>query len=65
MQSVTMRILHIIPSISSLRGGPSQAVLEMVKVLQKCGVNAEILTTNDDGYSLLDVPHQHNKLLHI
>jgi glycosyltransferase involved in cell wall biosynthesis len=56
MQSVTMRILHIIPSISSLRGGPSQAVLEMVKALQKCGVNAEILTTNDDGYSLLDVP---------
>jgi glycosyltransferase involved in cell wall biosynthesis len=51
-----MKILHIIPSISSLRGGPSQAVLEMVKALQECGVNAEILTTNDDGNNLLDIP---------
>jgi len=51
-----VKILHIIPSISFLRGGPSQAVLKMVKALQECGVNVEILTTNDDGDSLLDVP---------
>ena len=44
-----VRVLHIIPSISPLRGGPSQAVLSMVAALLQQGVNASILTTNVDG----------------
>lgn len=44
-----MRILHIIPSISGLRGGPSAAVLDMVAALRGQGVDACILTTNDHG----------------
>lgn len=44
-----MRVLHVIPSISLLRGGPSVAVLEMVGALRERGVEASILTTNDDG----------------
>lgn len=44
-----MRILHIIPSISPRRGGPSQAVLAMVAAQRKLGLEAAILTTNDDG----------------
>ena len=44
-----MKILHVIPSISPLRGGPSAAVLDMVSALRSNGVDASILTTNDHG----------------
>ena len=47
--SAPLRVLHVIPSISPLRGGPSKAVLEMVAALRQRGVEASILTTNDHG----------------
>ena len=47
-----MRVLHVIPSISPLRGGPSRAVIDMVAALRGHDVEAAILTTNDHGPGL-------------
>lgn len=49
-----MRVLHVIPSISPLRGGASVAALEMVAALRLASVDARILTTDDHGPGSLD-----------
>jgi glycosyltransferase involved in cell wall biosynthesis len=52
-----MRVLHLIPSISPLRGGPSQAVLALAAAQRARGLDAVVLTTNDHGPGVLaDLP---------
>ncbi|MCZ8053351.1 MAG: glycosyltransferase [Microcystis sp. LE19-12.2C] len=51
-----MKILHIIPSITTLRGGSNVACINMVKALRIAGIDAEIVTTNDNVNTVLDVP---------
>jgi glycosyltransferase involved in cell wall biosynthesis len=53
----TLRVLHVISSLSRLRGGPSVVVHNMLEALGRRGVAAEAVTTDDDGGpARLDVP---------
>jgi glycosyltransferase involved in cell wall biosynthesis len=49
-----MKVLHVIPSISSKLGGPTQVVLNLVQALQTEGISIEIATTNDDIEGVID-----------
>ena len=51
-----MKVLHVIPSLSPALGGPTEVALNLVKALRKQGIDAEIVTTNDHGAEILDVP---------
>lgn len=55
--SSSLRVLHVISSLSRLRGGPSVTVHCMLKALGRRGVTAEAVATDDDGGAArLDVP---------
>jgi len=44
-----LRVLHAIPSISPLRGGPSVGVRNITEALRRRGIEVDVLTTDDDG----------------
>lgn len=44
-----MRVLHVIPSLSPVHGGPTSAVATMEAALAAAGVSVTTLTTDDDG----------------
>ena len=56
----SLRVLHVISSVSRLRGGPSVTVHNMLKALARRGVTVEAAATDDDGAAgRLDVPLGH------
>lgn len=51
-----MKILHVIPSVGPLRGGPSFVVRTMGAALAAQGCQVDIATTDDNGPETLSVP---------
>lgn len=51
-----MKVLHVIPSIGPLRGGPSMALGTIARALRDGGVEVDVATTNDNDRELLNVP---------
>lgn len=51
-----LRVLHVIPSIGPLRGGPSVAMRALARALARAGVDVHVATTDDDGPGRLTVP---------
>ncbi|MFM6536566.1 MAG: glycosyltransferase, partial [Dolichospermum sp.] len=50
-----MKVLHVVCSLSPMRGGITQAVLDMVLALRNIGIDAEIVTTNHNMTEVLNV----------
>jgi glycosyltransferase involved in cell wall biosynthesis len=59
-----LRVLHLIPSVSPCRGGPTTAVFAMVAALRQRGIDAAIVSTDDDGPRRLSLPHHQWLTLH-
>ncbi|QIR37999.1 glycosyltransferase [Tolypothrix sp. PCC 7910] len=53
-----MKVLHIVPGIGSVYGGPATSILNLVKSLALLGIEVDIVTTNANGYYQLNVPLQ-------
>jgi glycosyltransferase involved in cell wall biosynthesis len=49
------KVLHVIPSVGPLRGGPSAMVRQLAGSLARSGIETHIATTNDDGPEKLHV----------
>lgn len=44
-----LRVLHVIPSLSMVHGGPSHAMRSMDTALREAGIHVDVVTTDDDG----------------
>src|SRR3954447_12945346 len=52
-----MRVLHVIPSVAAVHGGPSVMLEQMARGLSQTGIDIHIATTDDDGAGRLNVPY--------
>ncbi len=51
-----LKILHVIPSVAAVHGGPSVMIGMMARGLSQSGFDVHIATTNDDGAEKFPVP---------
>ncbi|UJB69818.1 glycosyltransferase [Acaryochloris sp. 'Moss Beach'] len=51
-----MRLLVVVPALGSVYGGPSKSVIELAQSLGKSSINVDVIATNANGDSVLDVP---------
>ena len=49
LRSPTLNILHVIPSVSRVRGGPSRMIAVMEAAVTEAGAQVTTATTDDDG----------------
>ena len=52
-----LRVLHVIPSVGPLRGGPSVMVRTMARGLAHAGLEVHVVATDDNGRGRLRVSH--------
>ena len=50
MESAPLNILHVIPSVSPVRGGPSRIIEVMEAAVTEAGAQVTTATTDDDGW---------------
>lgn len=51
-----MKLLVVVPALGSVYGGPSKSVIELAQSLGKSGIDVDLVTTNANGRSVVDVP---------
>ena len=51
-----MKILIVIPALGDIYGGPSKCVVELAQALGALGIEVDIVNTNANGYTNLEVP---------
>ena len=51
-----MKVLHVIPSLSGLRGGPTFVVKTLASRQANAGMEVHVATTDDDDWGRQDVP---------
>ncbi len=56
MNSEELKVLHVIGSISAVRGGPSQVIRTLTRGLTAKGVKVDVATTDDDGPGRATMP---------
>lgn len=51
-----MKVLHVIPSIDKIRGGPSETIVDLVFTLNQQGIEADLLTafSENSNYQVVD-----------